>query len=172
MKFPFAPLIGLIAAYGLACFSLISGRGNEHEVIATCFKIGQAPSGWTSRADHDFDFLMGVMILPWFFPIVGTLYFMMCWRLGWKSLRMDSSTSPNRKRRIRKTLLAHGVWFVCIMVIAFTLSHQSVIQANKTHPAEMPVIWAFGQMALPLGGFMVWLVTLFMRIYPQPLPED
>lgn len=137
------------------------------ERLATHFGAGGQPNGWMSRSGYTTFISLFGMGLPLFVIAICFLCrFLPSWTVNIPN--REYWLSPERRSRTYAYLLAHSLWFGCLLVGFVAGMHYLTIQANRSVPVHLATGPMITVLAIFLGGLAIWLVAL-VRHFQHPV---
>jgi uncharacterized membrane protein len=137
------------------------------ERIATHFDGAGLPNGWMSRAGlGTFDFIFMVFVLA---VVIGSAFLIRLLPVSLINVpNREYWFAPQRRRQTHDRMLAHMLWFACLMVAFLTAVNQLVFAANLRpgHP-HLPGAGMITLLVCFLAALVAWVIALY-RIFPRP----
>jgi uncharacterized membrane protein len=159
------PWIAFAVALLFAIFYFSSTVSSLPPMVASHFDgAGFATAHMTRAFYSKFVFAMGVG-----FPIamVALLSVVYSQARDMKLPNRDYWLAPERIAQTRTLLVAHGVWFGCLMVAMVCYMHWLVLVAHRSVPPHLPNQQVFGGLLVFMGIAIGWVIGL-LRAFRLP----
>ena len=134
-------------------------------MVASHFDGAGFPTAHFTRAFYT-KFLFGIGVA---FPIamVALLSLVYSKASDMKLPNRDYWLAPERIGQTRALLVAHGVWFGCLMVAMVCYVHWLVLAAHKNVPPHLSNQWVSGGLLVFMAIAIGWVVAL-LRAFRRP----
>jgi uncharacterized membrane protein len=158
------PWVVFALALIFAIFFFANTVSSLPALVASHFDAGGFPTASMTRQFYGrFVFTMGVG-----FPIamVALLTVIYSRAIDMKMPNRDYWLAPERIAQTRSLLIAHGVWFGCLLIAMVCYVHWLELRAHLTMPPHLSNRLVGGGLFvffLITGGWIIWMLRYFRR---------
>lgn len=159
------PWIAFALVLLIAIFYFSSSVSSLPPMVASHFDGAGFPTAHFTRAFYT-KFLFGIGVA---FPIamVGLLSVVYSKANDMKLPNRDYWLAPERIAETRALLVAHGVWFGCLMVAMVCYMHWLVMSAHHSVPPHLSNPQVLGGLLVFMGIAVGWVIAL-LRAFRLP----
>jgi phosphoglycerol transferase MdoB-like AlkP superfamily enzyme len=159
------PWIALALALLSATFYFSSTVSSLPPLVASHFDAAGHPNAYMSREFYTkFIFAMGVGFPLAMVALLAAIYSKAS---DMKLPNRDYWLAPERIAQTRSMLVAHGVWFGCLMVAMVCYVHWLELGAHRSKPPQLSNAMFMGGLFAFLGVAVGWILAL-VRAFRRP----